>query len=319
MNKLICLLFTLQAAFGFKSEYVMMSGHTRKEYYLETPPYLQDKNIQTIDDLPAEFNWNNMSGESYVTKTLNQHIPQYCGSCWAHGAASALGDRIKIQRKKRNIPGPDINLAIQYILNCGSEVAGSCYGGTATGAYEFIHKSGFIPFDSCQTYIACSSDSDEGFCGHVDTSCSPNNICRTCDTFSSKGGKCSQVDYFPNASISEYGVVRGAKNMKIEIYNRGPIACGINANAVLEYDGSYLDVPHKLKIIDHIISVVGWVEKDNAQYWVIRNSWGEYWGNMGYMFLKLGENQLGIESECSWAVPDSWSETNVHCSEDGTC
>jgi cathepsin X len=319
MNNFICLLLFIQGAFGLKSEYVLMPGHTIKEYYLETPPYLQENNLQAIDDLPAEFNWNNMSGESYVTKTLNQHIPQYCGSCWAHGAASALGDRIKIQRKKQNIPGPDINLAIQYILNCGSEIAGSCYGGTATGAYEFIHKSGFIPFDSCQIYIACSSDSDEGFCGHVDTSCSPNNICRTCDTFSSKGGKCSQVDYFPNASISEYGVVRGANNMKIEIYNRGPIACGINANAVLEYDGSYLDVPHKLKIIDHIISVVGWVEKDKVQYWVIRNSWGEYWGNMGYMFLKLGENQLGIESECSWAVPEYWSETNIHCSEDGIC
>ena len=114
-------------------------------------------------------------------------------------------------------------------------------------------------------------------------------------------------------------MVRGADNMKIEIYNRGPIACGINANAVLVYDGSYLDVPHKLKIIDHIISVVGWVEHEGDQYWVIRNSWGEYWGDMGYMYLKLGENQLGIESECSWAVPGSWTEVNTPCSEDGIC
>lgn len=266
MNKLICLLFTLQGALGFKSKYMMMSGHIRKQYYLKTPPSLLEKNIQAIDDWSAEFNWNNMSGESYVTKTLNQHIPQYGGSCWAHGAVSALGDRIKIQHNGQNIPGPDINLAIQYIVNCGSEIAGSCNGSTATGAYEFIHKTGFIPFDSCQTYIACSSDSNEGFCGHVDTSCTPSNICRTCDTFSSKGGRCSQVDYFPNASISEYGVVRGGNNMKIEIYNRGPIACGINANTVLEYGGSYLLVPQKLKFIVHIISDIGWVEKDDAQY-----------------------------------------------------
>ena len=46
--------------------------------------------------------------------------------------------------------------------------------------------------------------------------------------------------------------------MKLEIYNRGPIACGINANAIIEYDGSYLDLP-QLKLIDHIVSVVGWV------------------------------------------------------------
>jgi len=67
--------------------------------------------------------------------SLNQHIPQYCGSCWAHGAASAFADRIKIARDAK---GPDINMAIQYILNCGTEVAGSCHGGSASGTYDFV-------------------------------------------------------------------------------------------------------------------------------------------------------------------------------------
>lgn len=301
------------------NEYKILNEHNIRENYINTPPYLIEKNLNDIQTLPNTFNWNDMNGVSYVTKSLNQHLPQYCGSCWAHGSSSALADRIKIKRKQLNITGPDINLSIQFILNCGSDIAGSCYGGSATGAYHFIKDFGYIPYDTCQPYIACSYDSDEGFCSQVDTTCSKENICKTCDTFSSKGGDCVALDYFPNATISEYGIVRGADNMKLEIYNRGPIACGINANAVIEYDGSYLDVPHKLKIIDHIISVVGWVEHDGYQYWVIRNSWGEYWGNMGYMYLKLGENQLGIESECAWAVPDTWTEHNKPCSEDGIC
>ena len=45
---------------------------------------------------------------------------------WAHGAISSLMDRIKIVQKGK---GTDINLSIQYILNCGAESAGSCHGG----------------------------------------------------------------------------------------------------------------------------------------------------------------------------------------------
>ena len=165
--------------------------------------------------LPKSFHWGNVgfSQKSYLTHSLNQHIPQYCGSCWAHGALSSLADRIKIarglgqisvqnedgttdeshsiraskkdvQRKELHFStglGDEINLSIQYILNCGTDVAGSCNGGTATGTYEFIHSvSGFVPYDTCMPYIACSKDSKNGFCPHVDTSCTSFNTCRTC-------------------------------------------------------------------------------------------------------------------------------------------
>ena len=74
--------------------------------------------------LPQSFSWSNVDGTNYLTKNLNQHIPVYCGSCWAHGSISALADRIKIARKAE---WPDINLSIQFILNC--QMGGSCNGG----------------------------------------------------------------------------------------------------------------------------------------------------------------------------------------------
>jgi len=185
-------------------------------YFRSCTPFLVDA------DLPDNFSWSNVNGASYLTKMLNQHIPQYCGSCWAHGALSSLADRIKIARGKFNSfstcvilvfktcidmhsriarsfaacvggKGPEINLSIQHVLNCGGDVAGSCHGGTGTGVYEFIKQTGYIPHETCQPYIACSKESKEGFCGFVDTSCSNVNTCRTCNTMSEWGGFCSEV------------------------------------------------------------------------------------------------------------------------------
>jgi cathepsin X len=174
--------------------------------YLKNTRYLSD------DDVPEEFTWQNVNGKCYLTHAINQHIPQYCGSCWAFAALSALADRIKISRDAQ---GDDINLSIQYVLNCGANVAGSCHGGSATGVYQFLKEQGPIPFDTCQPYIACSSDSQEGFCSHVDTTCSALNTCRTCNTFSSNGGNCVSLDYYPNATVAEYGIIEGENKQDV--------------------------------------------------------------------------------------------------------
>jgi cathepsin X len=157
-----------------------MDGHENRNDYTSKLPF----EYISESDLPASFNWGNINGTSYLTHMLNQHLPQYCGSCWAHGAMSALADRIKIARGGI---GDDINLSIQHILNCGGGIAGSCYGGSHSGAYEFVKKIGYVPFDTCMPYLACSDDSSEGFCDHVDTTCTMVNTCRTCDTFGKIG------------------------------------------------------------------------------------------------------------------------------------
>jgi cathepsin X len=82
-------------------------------------------------DLPTDYFWGNVSQVNYLTYQRNQHIPIYCGSCWAFAATSAFGDRIKIARKAK---WPDINIAPQILISCDYNENG-CHGGDARTAY----------------------------------------------------------------------------------------------------------------------------------------------------------------------------------------
>jgi len=243
-----------------------------------------------LEDLPTSWDWRNVNGISLVTKDLNQHIPQYCGSCWAHGAMSSLADRIKILRKAA---WPDYNLAIQYILNCGTQVAGSCNGGSAEGAFEFAQRG--IPEDTCMQYEA------------DDLQCTAINTCRNCQGPPGHGTCWAQTN-FTKFYVDEYSYVDGVTNIMAEIYARGPVAAGIDATVLEDYTGGVITQTQPANI-NHIVSLVGWGEENGVKYWIGRNSWGQYWGEQGWFRLVRGVDALGIESMVSWATPKkTWSD-----------
>jgi len=310
------------------SELLKDGGNNLKKNSHDSPSHLDLPKMDASASNLAEpdYDWCHMDGKSYCTTVLNQHIPQYCGSCWAHGSTSALADRIKIARKAM---GSDINLAVQHVLNCANAdpnvSMGTCYGGYSLSVYSWIYflsrETGTgITYASEQQYMACSSDSKVGFCPYWEWNCDALNIARTCSTFPESGGTCTGLSRFPNATIKEFGSISGADEMMTEIYHRGPIQCGIDANYLLDYQsGIIVDTPGDY--VDHIVSVTGWGtdEDSGTKYWWVRNSWGASWGEMG--FVRVGFGNLFIEEECAYAIVDKFTDMenqDAHAYENGS-
>jgi cathepsin X len=88
-------------------------------------------------DIAFTWDWSNVKGTNYLTPVRNQHLPQYCNSCWAHAATSVLSDRIKIARKAE---WPDIIVSPQVLLSCGDKDQG-CKGGDSYNAFEWMSKN----------------------------------------------------------------------------------------------------------------------------------------------------------------------------------
>jgi cathepsin X len=270
---------------------VARSGKFKGSYRPSTAvkrSHITSPNMFMQTNVPDRWSWADVNGTNFVSLTVNQHIPTYCGSCWAQAAVGALSDRINIMKNNY----PRTFLSAQVLIDCG---IGSCeMGGDALDAYHFAHEHG-LPEYGCRNYIAKTEEQN----------CTAIQRCSNCPFFG--GGDCFAVDHYQNWKVDQYGEVNGVDAMKSEIFNRGPIACGINATDDLfyNYDGSYIYESTDDGEINHQITVIGYGKDDSTgvSYWIIRNSWGSYWGANGYLKLKMGSNNLRIEESCRWATP----------------
>ena len=149
---LLVLLLVLTVA---KIDISMYKSHIHNHNFKEKR-ITQIQNL-SFGDLPTEFWWGWVNFTNYLTYQRNQHIPVYCGACWAFSATSALSDRIKI---KRDAQWPDIILSPQVLISCELPDQG-CHGGDARTAYEWIHNNN-ITDETCSPYQALGHDNGIG-------------------------------------------------------------------------------------------------------------------------------------------------------------
>lgn len=97
------------------------------------------------------------------------------------------------------------------------------------------------------------------------------------------------------------------------------MAAALNGKPLHEYQGGIFSDDQASKETTHAVSIVGWGGDSELgkKYWIIRNSWGTYWGLSGFAFIEMGSNMIGIESDITWATPNTFTVMNYPCFENG--
>ena len=183
-----------------------------------------------------------------------------CGSYWAHGLATALSERICIKK------GTELILSTQDPVSCDFEDY-ACDGGYLDTAWAYAEHTGLVT-DSCFPYQSME--------GKVPPC--PKR-CRNNDEWIKY--KCQHNSVFDFKSI---------ELKKNEIMNNGPIqnALAIYEDLLAYQDGIYQHLSGTF-LGFHSTTIVGWGKKNQINYWILANSWGEKWGENGYLRIKVGE------------------------------
>ena len=83
--------------------------------------------------------------------------------------------------------------------------------------------------------------------------------------------------------------------LKVALIEHGPLAAPIFYDECLgNYKGGVFNELDQKESgqINHVVLLVGW--DDEKQAWLVKNSWGEEWGEKGFGWIKYGSNNIGV-------------------------
>lgn len=242
---------------------------TYNNEFISMNHYNQINNTNIIIDFD-DLNKNSIDWRDTfkVSSVKNQ---AQCGSCWAFSSVGAVESAWAI---KHNVL---YNLSEQELIDCSSQNNG-CEGGSMDLAFQYIMN---------------------------------NSLCSNISyPYTGQDGTC-ETDCKSLVTISNYSdVIQNNEKMLERAVQRQPVSVAIQANKrsfQMYQSGIYSDPDCGFEL-DHGVLLIGYgYDKDyDMNYWIIKNSWSDSWGENGYIRIQKNINDerglCGIAMDPSFPI-----------------
>lgn len=72
--------------------------------------------------------------------------------------------------------------------------------------------------------------------------------------------------------------------------------------SILIYFSFIFNVGNKEENLDHAVLAVGYGTMNGQGFWLVKNSWSNYWGNDGYILMAQKNNNCGVMTAATYAI-----------------
>ena len=190
-----------------------------------------------------------------VTPVKNQAS---CGSCWAFSATGALEGGNFVATGKL------VSASEQQLVDCDKKSNG-CGGGLMTNAFEYVMEKGLC--------------SEEDYPYHA------------------KEEDCKDNQCTPVLKNKGYENVPPMIGLALRLaLNKAPVSVAVEADSPVfqMYKSGILDSSACGDKLNHGVLAVGYVDRYAEHYFIVKNSWGDDWGEDGYIRIWNDEHGSGI-------------------------